>query len=284
MSGTYTYDLIDNMLGDTQAIRAYFFKLGLSSEIAEIYLALHAHGPQSISELSRNSGVERTRLYRLLDELKASNLVEIEMQYKKRIIAPAPINNMQILIAKREQELQELRAGLPALQEILGQTFRSEVTKIQAYNGPEGIRQMFWNQTRAKTESMSILYENMQLRTGLSFFERWAQTCNKRNMKFRSVISDNFIQTQQDWYSKHSNERLKDWQGRYVPDGLFAISHSTVIYDDVTSYYNWKNGEIFGMEIHNQEIADAQRLFFEMLWQQGLPVDDLKGPPSLSCD
>jgi hypothetical protein len=63
-----------------------------------------------------------------------------------------------------------------------------------------------------------------------------------------------------------------------MPEHLFPITHSTVIYGDVTAYFNWKDGEIFGIEIYNQQIADAQRQFFEMLWRQGVPVDDLVGP------
>lgn len=272
------YDKVEDMLSDTQAIHAYFFKLGLSSEIADIYLALHTHGRQTISELSRHAGIERTRLYRLLDELQTNNLIEIETQYKKRIISAAPVTNLQILITKKEQDLHDLHAGLRELQETLSHhSLQSAATKIQAYRGPEGLKQMYWNQTRAKSESLSILYENMQIRTNLSFFERWAQLCNERGMKSRSIISDNFVKTQQSWYKKHSNERLKNWQPRYIPEGVFPITHSTVLYDDVTSYFNWKNGEIFGIEIHNQEIAEAQRQFFEMLWLQGLPVDDLKG-------
>jgi hypothetical protein len=47
-----------------------------------------------------------------------------------------------------------------------------------------------------------------------------------------------------------------------------------VTYDDVVSYYNWKDGEIFGLEVYNQEIANAQRHLFEMLWQQGQPIPD----------
>lgn len=265
------------MHSDTQAIRAYFFKLGLSSEIADIYLALHAHGRQTISELARNSGVERTRVYRLMDELRAHNLIEVESHYKKSMITAAPVSNLQILIAKKEQDIRDLRDGLHDIQQKLsGNAIHGSGTKIKAYRGPEGLKQMYWNQTRGKTENLSILYENMQIRTDLSFFERWARTCNERKLKFRSVISDNFIQTQQQWYQKHSNERLANWQSRYISEGVFPITHSMVVWDDVTSYYNWKNGEIFGIEIHNREITQAQRQFFEMLWSQGVVDEDLK--------
>ncbi|QQG50599.1 MAG: hypothetical protein HZB75_03645 [Candidatus Saccharibacteria bacterium] len=266
------------MFNNTQVIRAYFFKLGLSAEIADIYLALHAYGPQSISDLSRHSGVERTRIYRLMDEMLASNLIEVEVQYKKNIFRAAPITNLQVLIAKKEQDLKDLQTELTQLHATLTKAAdNAPATRIQFYKGDDGLKQMYWNQTKGKSENLAILYENMQIRTNLAFFERWARTCNERGLKFRGIINDNFIKTQQDWYGKHSNERLASWQSRYLPDGVFLITHSVVIYDDVTAYYNWKDGEIFGVEMYNQEIADSQRQFFEMLWSQGLPVDDLKG-------
>lgn len=270
------------MLGDTQALRAYFFKLGLSSEIADIYIALHAYGSQSISELARHSGVERTRIYRLTDELIASHLIEVEKQYKRNIFHAAPISNLQILIAKKEQEVSDLQTELTKLHQNLSQNqLTSPTTRIHSYQGAEGLKQMYWNETKGKTENLSILHENMQIRTNASFFERWARRCNERKMQFRGIISDNFIKTQKEWYGRHSNERLMAWQSRYVPDGVFLITHSTVIYDDVTAYYNWKDGEIFGVEIYNQQIANAQRQFFEMLWSQALSVDDLTGPETV---
>lgn len=264
------------MQGDTQAIRAYFFKLGLTSEIADIYLALYAYGEMTISEVARRSGVERTRVYRLLDEMQSSNIIEVELRYKRQILKAAPIANLQILLSKKEQELRELQQELNVLQTALTRkTLHSEATKVHAYNGIEGLKQMFWNQTRSKSENLSILYENMQSRTGLAFFQRWIEVCDERKIKSRSIISDNFIRTQQDWYKNHDNARHPRWEGRYISDGVFPITHSTTVYDDVTSYFNWKDGEIFGIEIHNHEIADAQRQFFNMLWDQGIKIDDL---------
>lgn len=277
---SYLYDIIcEDMSGDTQAIRAYFFKLGLSSEIADIYLALYAYGEQTISELARTSGVERTRIYRLMDELRATNLIEVESQYKRNILRAAPISNLQILLSKKEEDLRTLSRGLGDLQTLITQNSAVDATKVQAYRGIDGVKQMFWNQTRGKSENISILYENMQSRTKLTFFERWVRIMNERNMQSRSIIGDNFVRTQQEWYKKNNNERIANWQGRYVPDGVFPITHSVVVYDDITSYYNWKDGEIFGIEIYNQQIADAQRQFFEMLWTQGRPIDDLKFKP-----
>lgn len=265
------------MFGAEQKVRTYLSKLGLPKDITDLYLALLAYGPQTFSELSRHSGVERTRVYRLLDEMTAHHLIEVQSRYRRSIILAAPIDNLEILLTKKEQELRDLQKDLQDLQEALRHnSLQLPATRIQAYHGLDGLKQMFWNQTRSKSpEMLSILYENMQSRTNLAFFERWVESLERKSATSRSVISENFLRTQQEWYRTHDNKRLSRWEGRYVPDKLFTITHSTIIYDDVTSYYNWKDGEVFGIEIHNQEITDAQRQFFEMLWNLGIKVDKL---------
>jgi DNA-binding MarR family transcriptional regulator len=258
---------------DTDAIRKYFAKLNLEPEIADLYLILHAYGPQTISALARNAGVERTRIYRLLDKLTSTKLVETETQYKRIILHAAPIMNLQILLAEREQQLRSLQTELTELQKQLEAPAReSHTTRVQFYRGLEGNKQMFWNQTKAQGETLSILYETIQTRTNLTFFERWVRQCNESGLEFRGLISDHFLKDLQSWYGKHSNERLEYWESKYLPPTVFPITHSTIVYDNVVSYYNWRGGETFGVEIYNQEIADMQRNVFEMLWTQGEQV------------
>lgn len=263
------------MSSDSNLVHTYFAKLGFEPEIADIYLALQAYGPQSVMQLARNAKVERTRLYRVIDLLAEANLVEIEVHYKRRIYKAAPIANVQILLSKREQELKDLQDGFENLQRHVEHTsLDSPSTRVQFYKGSDGLKQMFWNETKSRTENLSILFENMQSKTNMAFFERWTARCNEQGIDFRSLVGDHFIQTQKDWYAVHSNEKLQRWEGRYVPGNVFQITHSTVTYNDVVAYYNWRDGEIFGVEIYNQEIADAQRQVFEMLWKQGTPLSD----------
>ncbi|MET1033030.1 MAG: helix-turn-helix domain-containing protein [Candidatus Saccharimonadales bacterium] len=261
------------MSQDTEVLRAYFAKLNLEPEIADLYLALHAYGAQTISDLARNSGVERTRIYRVLDDMVRVNLVEVETHYKRSIIRPAPVSNLQILLSKKEEELRDLQKHLADVQNSLQQhNLRSPGTSVQFYKGIEGLKQMFWNQTKGTKENFSILYENTQGRTNSSFFERWVRECNRRELTFNSIVGDHFIETQKQWYAKKDNERLAIFESRYVTDDIFRIDHSTVLYDDVVSYFNWHDGNVFGVEIHNPEIALAQRQFFAMLWEKAAPL------------
>ncbi len=257
-------------------LRTYFAKLDLAPEVADIYLALYTHGPQSISELARTSRIARINIYRIMDDLKSSGVIEIETRYKRSVLHAAPIENIHILIAKKEQELKNLQDEFTIIANIIKDTGHElSTTRVQQYQGITGLKQMFWNQTRAKGECLSILYENMQTQTNLRYFERWVQLCNQRGLTFRSIIGDHFVQTQQSWYASHDNERLEHWQAHYVSDKDFPITHSTTVYDDVVAYFGKSGDTIFGVEIHNKAVADGQRRFFDMLWQQSQSVDDL---------
>jgi sugar-specific transcriptional regulator TrmB len=254
-------------------VRSYFAKLGVPSEVVDIYLALKQHGPQTISQLARSAGVERTRIYRLLDALESSGLIEVQVENKRSIFRAAPTSNLHILLSKKEQELKDLQGELEEitrLAESLEQT--SPFSRVQFYRGRDGAKQMLWNQTKATTERVCVLNENLQIRTDSAFFERWVRRNNERGLRGRGVVNEQFIQTQQKWYASHHNERLAHWQSRFLPSEVFAMTHSTVVYDDVTSFYSWRDGEVFGIEIHNPDIATTHRQLFDMLWTGAKPV------------
>lgn len=139
------------MSANVRMVRTYFAKLGLEQEIADIYLALYTHGPQTISALSRTSGIERTRIYRLIDQLLDSNLVELESQGKRGVIKAAPVSNLRIFINQREQELKNLTDELELIEQVLSRNSLSySHTRVQFFPGTEGLAQMRTNEPDSK--------------------------------------------------------------------------------------------------------------------------------------
>jgi sugar-specific transcriptional regulator TrmB len=261
------------MTPDVSAIRTYFAKLGLEREIADMYLALHTHGPQSISELARSSKVERTRIYRLIDKLLESNLIEVETHYKRGIIKAAPIANLRILITQREQDLQGLQDELELIEQVLARnSLSSPATSVQFYRGPEGIRQMLWNELSAKSDVLAYAYRILDEVTGKKFMERWAEEFERRKLQERLLVNDEFFKSwQENKPGIDLQRRIKGIAYNFVPFSTFKITHSSSIYDDVVAYFHWKENEVFGVEVHNKEIAQAQRQLLEMVWAQSKP-------------
>lgn len=251
-------------------ITRYFSELGLSDEAAGVYATLIEQGPQTISELGRNADIERTKLYRLLPVLEKARLIVIDSEYKHGVIEAAPLDNLELLLAERESEIQLLKQELPLLkQSLLPSVQQDPKTKVQFYRGASGVKQMLWNETAATTEIVSLLHQGLQQYAGLAFFERWVAKCNDRGIVSRSLVNEAFFEEQAAWHQGHRSAKLKNWDGKALPAEIFTISHSMIVYDNVLAYFNWQpDGEVFGVELHNQQLADTQRQFFELLWRQ----------------
>jgi sugar-specific transcriptional regulator TrmB len=96
------------MLNDSTLMHNYFARLGLEPEVADLYLALHIYGPQSLLQLARNARIERTRVYRLLDSLSDARLIKVETHAKRKIYRAAPITNLRVLLSRCYGIRQEL--------------------------------------------------------------------------------------------------------------------------------------------------------------------------------
>ena len=241
------------------AIRTYFAKLGLEPEIADIYLALHTYGPQSISQLSRNARVERTRIYRLIDQLMDSNLIEVAAPQKRGIIKAAPIANLQILITQKELELKSLHDELGLIEQVLARnSLSSPVSRVQFYEGPEAAKQIRQNMLSAKSEVLSMLFKDLYDEFDQQFVTQWIASADRQGHVFRSVLKRGLA----------GSAVPSNWSSRIADAEIIPITFSTFIYDDVVATYQWHQKTIYGVELHNEAFANMQRSLFEMLWEQ----------------
>jgi len=258
---------------DEAAIRTFFAKLGFDPEVAALYISLYVNGPQTISALSRSSGVERTRIYRLLDTLLDASLIEVDSPTRRAIMKTAPIINLRLLINKREQALKNLSDELDLLQQVLARNSLSNpAIRVQIYYGDEGLRRMLRNELSSKGEVIS--YGNRLLATKLdrAFLTTWTTARQKAGTIERQLVND----------AAHA-QQLSGYQiieRQLITKDIFSIANATCIYDNVTTHYQQKDGEVFGTEVYSQELADRERQFFNILWPQSTPITKQGGPTS----
>jgi hypothetical protein len=124
---------------------------------------------------------------------------------------------------------------------------------------------MLWTQLKATNEIVCYNQFAFEDLVGLPFIANWGEEFERRNLRCRLIYGDEFRAT---W---KLGSRIKGMEYYYLAPSIFRITHACDIYDDVTAYYHWRDGEIFGLEIHNKEIADSQRQLFEILFERSTP-------------
>lgn len=249
-----------------KTVESFLTKLGFDEAAARIYTALASKGPQAILELSRNSSVERTKLYRLLDALIEKGIAEEVLADKRRMFKATEPAKIKLLIERKKLKIKELEDSFSLFEgDFAKMAAKVNQARMVYFNGRDGIRQILWNELGAKTELVGYLYRILQEPLGLKFFERWAQEHERRKLRFRDLRSDEFVKSMQ--LPQYPRRKIEGSTWRYIPDEILHLTHNMDIYNDVVAIYYWQNEELFGLEIHNQQIADMQRSMFEVFWE-----------------
>ena len=135
--------------------------LGLTDNQAEIYLLLLKQGLTSLLELSRQSTINRTTIYRVVEDLKTLNLAEEIIDSRGiKVKAVAP-ENLNLLLTQKETELTYLKSNLSNLISSLSAIKDQPVpsTQMVYFRGVSGLKQLLWNILKAKGESDGLVFD-----------------------------------------------------------------------------------------------------------------------------
>ncbi|MBI3384879.1 winged helix-turn-helix transcriptional regulator [Candidatus Gottesmanbacteria bacterium] len=255
---------------EEKIILDFLENLGLSNFEAKIYLYLVEHGSSTTLEISKFIEIPRTTVYRLLERLKRLGIVEeVVDQYKTKAKA-VDIDRLEKLVAKKSTEVKKLQELFPDIARVLAlkSLQNQNQTKVLYYRGQEGMKQMLWNLLRTKDLFRGYSYCTPVETAGPEYALEWALEFNKRGLSGRDLYSDQYLESAKK--NPYPTPITWDtWKSRYVSPKVLNIDHQIDIYNDVVAYYNWHEGEIFGVEIYNQKVANLQKQIFDVLWKMG---------------
>lgn len=244
-------------------------KLGLTPDECKVYLSL-LDGPKTHLELARKTGVNRTKVYRIAEDLSKRGLIATEQDdLGKRLAASSPAN-LEIALASAEEKLQNQRqmldAVLPDLQQMFDNMdgFKPENFVVNTYEGVDGMKQMLWNELKTRNEILVFGHGSIQ---DLIDDEAWAEKQRSRQVDAGYKVREiNNPGGKPDGFSKNKEFLEKVFSRRYIDRKVLPLDQQTVIYNNTVGIYNWKEGKKVGLEIINPAFATTQRTIFEHYW------------------
>lgn len=250
-----------------EPVLKFLSQLGLDFFESKVYILLLENGPMTILQISRESKINRTGIYRLVEKLQGMGILEEIIRDGKKLILSSPLNKLELIVKEQEAKAETLRKMLPEISSLI----TSEVvtsqpgTKVQFYKGPEGIKQMVWNNLKSHGEVVGYTFRDLAEVVGIDFAENWKREFIFRKLRFRDIIGDEYLKTKTLEDVKISNI-ASNFETKYMNPDVLNITHQVDIYDDVIAYYSWYDEEVFGVEIYNAKIAKLQKQLFEIAW------------------
>ncbi len=249
-----------------QIITRQLEQFGLDDVEVQIYLNLLERGAKTPLDLSRETNINRSRIYRYLDRLQAKRLIEEADKGRGLKLKAAGPDSLQLLILEKEQQLRNQKELLPDLAKELAAlpaTGGKSGFEVKHYHGTEGLKQMLWNHLAAKKELLLFGLENRNNIAGKAFADtiRFEQV----ERKITAIELENRTDQGNYWYTNVPNWG-KYYRFRYIPSRILAIKQYLVIFNDTISILNWTDGNNVGVEITNASFADMHRQIFRHYW------------------
>lgn len=241
-------------------------QFGLDAIEVGIYLNLLAGGAQTPLDLSRETNINRSKIYRYLDRLKAKRLVDEADGGRGLTLKAASPDALQLLILEKEQQLRNQKEMLPDLVKELSALPTSGGKggfEVKHYHGTQGLKQMLWNHLSAKKEILVFGYENRNNIAGKAFAETIRQ--EQVDRKITKIEIENVTDQGNYWYTNVQHWG-KYYRSRYMPPRILTIRQYLVIYNDTISILNWADGNKVGVEITNASFAEMYRQIFHHYW------------------
>lgn len=238
---------------------------GLDEVEITLYIHLIENGPKTPLDLSRETSVNRSRIYRYLDRLKAKKLIE-EVNLGRGIVLKASNpNNLELLILEKEQQVKIQRENLAnIIKELtISPADQPKSIEIKHYHGEEGLKQILWNHLSAKKELLVFGFENRNNIAGKAFAEKIRYEQVER--KITKIEIENATDQGNYWYTGVPNWE-KYYQSRYIPEKILEIKQYQVIYNDTISILSWGDGIKVGVEIENSPFVHMYKQIFWKFW------------------
>ncbi len=247
--------------------------LGLGHYEAQLYIELLKE-PSTHLKLAHATGINRTKVYRLIDELEKLSLITKRTDDRGTFLVAAEPRALEIALVTSEQVLLRRRTAfeqvLPSLQGITkgdGQDFI-----IHTYDGVEGFKLMLWHELKAQNEVLVLG------RGALEEFvpdKRWAEKHRKLSLEAGYTIRE-LLNPREGKSAFTSNSAFMNiYQERYISEAPLMLQHQIVIYNDIVATYHWRDGKRVGFEVINKSYATMMRQVFEHYWQFAEPADSV---------
>lgn len=253
------------MLNNSDNILTNLRRLGLGMDEAKVYMEL-LREPSTHLRLSHNTGINRTTIYRVVEDLEKKSLISRRTDDRGTFLTASDPSTLEVGLVTKEERLKQQRLILDQLVPQLN-NFTSKNNKIftvQTYEGVEGIKQMCWHVLQTKDEVLGFGAQTMEDLTG---DHRWAEKVRERAVEagflMRQIINED---TKLSIISSNK-EYLKRYNCRTIPSKKIFFNEHILIYNDTVAIFNWQENQKVGVEIVSKTYTQMMREVFENFWQ-----------------
>lgn len=241
--------------------------LGLAEEEILLYTLLLEKGGKTVLEIARTTNINRSKIYRLIDDLKAKSLIESNNDSWGEIFSASIPESLALFLEKEEEELNKKKEVLNLTIEELKnlQAGESDSFKVRHYSGVEGLKQMLWNEL-ASSELVAFGTGTLENFVPHKFAEKLREEHIIRKMKVYELLNKEQT-SESDDYTEINDFEKKVLSYKYIDVKILSIRNHIEVYNNTIAFYNWDDNNLKGLEIESVAFSTMLRQIFWHYWE-----------------
>ena len=240
-------------------------ELGFSQNEIEVYIALLELDSTGVTNIAKKSGINRTSCYDILESLVKKGLVsKFKKEKKIYFTASDPKRLLNYLDREKEENNKKIDQQKNQIEEILPELSslinpRSTRPKVSFYEGVKGMREAYEDTLTAKGGILA--YANVEtMHEGLpNFFPEYYARRAGAGVNIKAIMPNNKACRDR---TEKDEEELRETL--ILNNKTQTFSPEVNIYNNKILIASWK--EKMAVIIESKELADLQRLTYNMLW------------------
>lgn len=245
-------------------------RAGLNADEAAVYAEL-SQAPSTHMKVSRATGINRTKVYRIVADLEAKGLVMRRSDDRGTFLTAGELMSLEEQIVADEAAIAERRAALDQATALMPmvRSYGAEEFVVHTYEGVDGMKQMQWHELGTKGVLRAfgfVTYEE------LVNSRRWAEDFRRRvveaRYETRELVSRHGYRED---FTANTVYRQR-YMARTLAESILPIHAPMVIYNDTVALYQVERQRKFGVEVVHRGFTRTMTHIFDHYWQLSAPL------------
>ncbi len=243
---------------------------GLSEKESKIYLALLELEMATVFEVAKQSGINRSSAYVVLEALKKKGFVGISDDKKvRKYIAASPetlLHAAKAAAKKQEDTKEGIESILPELKALHKSTKHRPIVKI--FEGESGAREVYWDVLSTKTKKIKVFANPDNIFKRIPDFLDYDKERSEKKIKMFAISpATKGVVNIYKYTPPH-----QPYEAALIPESKFKFTSDIGIYENKVSFVSPEDN--FGIIIESQEIADMLGNSFDLAWEEAKRLDN----------
>ncbi len=243
-------------------MKQLFTHLGLNTKESNVFLKMLELGAQPISVIAKHSGIPRSTMYLVIENLKKAHLIESFQRADILYVKAIPVRHIFDVLKSRERELEQtakiLEEKLPQLEAIENKL--SITPRIKFFEGKAEVMKMY--ESVLKEKNFVAIFNPKLVK---NFMPEYHYQIPDTILKNKCIVKELLVNSSEaeEYKNLYASKKHKI---KILPKNV-QFASDTIICPDKIYMISYGEKTLSATEIWNKILAETQQVLFNELWK-----------------